>query len=137
MFPKPEAQLFADVARRCGVPDEAILIEDKSTNTGMAQECILLKASTVRWGRTAPENPACFNVHRLCALTPACSASCINPGENCRFSQELLVARGIPGRDMIVVQKPFMERRALLTVGSWHCRRTRGLPNSQKKADFR
>jgi uncharacterized SAM-binding protein YcdF (DUF218 family) len=36
VFPKPEAQLFADVARRCGVPDEAILIEDKSTNTGMA-----------------------------------------------------------------------------------------------------
>jgi hypothetical protein len=53
----------------------------------------------------------------------------IYSGENCRFSQELLVARGIAGRDMIVVQKPFMERRALLTVRPWHCRRTRGLPN--------
>jgi uncharacterized SAM-binding protein YcdF (DUF218 family) len=31
---KPEADLFAEVARKMGVPDEAILIERNSTNTG-------------------------------------------------------------------------------------------------------
>ena len=34
VFAKPEAQVFADVARSRNVPDDAILIEDQSTNTG-------------------------------------------------------------------------------------------------------
>lgn len=33
-FDKPEAEKFADIARGLGVPDEAIVIENKSTNTG-------------------------------------------------------------------------------------------------------
>ena len=33
MLPEPEAVRFAKVAMECGVPDEAILREDKSTNT--------------------------------------------------------------------------------------------------------
>lgn len=33
-FPKPEAELFADVAMEMGVPQHAIFIENKSTNTG-------------------------------------------------------------------------------------------------------
>ncbi len=33
IFDKPEAQIFADVAVERGVPKEAILIEDESTNT--------------------------------------------------------------------------------------------------------
>ena len=34
MWKKPEAELFADIAMQKGVPEEAILIENKSTNTG-------------------------------------------------------------------------------------------------------
>ncbi|MEA5016916.1 MAG: YdcF family protein [Candidatus Limiplasma sp.] len=34
VFPKPEAELFAEIAIKEGVPPEAILIEDKATNTG-------------------------------------------------------------------------------------------------------
>lgn len=34
VFPKPEAELFAEIAVKEGVPPEAILIEDKATNTG-------------------------------------------------------------------------------------------------------
>ena len=33
-FTKPEAEVFADIARQKGVPDEAILLEPESTNTG-------------------------------------------------------------------------------------------------------
>ena len=34
VFPKPEAELFAEIAMKEGVPPEAILIENKATNTG-------------------------------------------------------------------------------------------------------
>lgn len=34
IFKKPEAEVFADVAMRLGVPKDVILIENKSTNTG-------------------------------------------------------------------------------------------------------
>ncbi len=34
IFKKPEAEVFADVAIKLGVPQDAILIENKSTNTG-------------------------------------------------------------------------------------------------------
>ena len=34
MWDEPEAQKFARVARRIGVPEESMLIEDRSTNTG-------------------------------------------------------------------------------------------------------
>lgn len=34
IFPKPEAELFADIAVKEGVPPEAILVENKATNTG-------------------------------------------------------------------------------------------------------
>ncbi len=34
IFQKPEAELFAEIAVREGVPPEAILIENKATNTG-------------------------------------------------------------------------------------------------------
>ena len=33
-FSKPEAELFAEVARENGVPDDCLLIEGRSTNTG-------------------------------------------------------------------------------------------------------
>ncbi|KAK8104040.1 uncharacterized protein PG998_011073 [Apiospora kogelbergensis] len=33
-FAKPEAEVFADVAREMGVPDEKLLVESRSTNTG-------------------------------------------------------------------------------------------------------
>lgn len=33
-FAKPEAELFAEVARTRGVPDRALLLESRSTNTG-------------------------------------------------------------------------------------------------------
>jgi uncharacterized SAM-binding protein YcdF (DUF218 family) len=33
-FAKPEAEIFADIARAMGVPDDRIIVESKSTNTG-------------------------------------------------------------------------------------------------------
>lgn len=69
LFTKPEAEVFADVARGMGVPEEAILLEARSTNTG----------------------------------------------ENIRFSREALAAQGLDPERFIVVQKPYMERRAYAT----------------------
>jgi uncharacterized SAM-binding protein YcdF (DUF218 family) len=82
-FSKPEAEIFAEIARQRGVPESAILIEAKSTNTG----------------------------------------------ENVIFSRRLLESKGIhkfggeaAGKDgekwpdsLILVQKPYMERRAYAT----------------------
>jgi uncharacterized SAM-binding protein YcdF (DUF218 family) len=68
-FSKPEAEVFADIARAKGVPDEAILQEPESTNTG----------------------------------------------ENIVFSRRILTARGIDPARIILVQKPYMERRAFAT----------------------
>lgn len=66
---EPEADRFAGVARARGVPEAALLIENRSTNTG----------------------------------------------ENIDFSRALLQARGLAPRHMLVVQKPYMERRAYAT----------------------
>lgn len=63
---KPEAEMFADVAIKMGVPKGKILIENKSTNTG----------------------------------------------ENIRFTQELMAEKNIKVRKIIIVQKPYMTRRA-------------------------
>ena len=84
-FKKPEAEMFADIARQRGVPESAILIEAESTNTG----------------------------------------------ENVIFSRRLLESEGLQrqragdwakgGRSekwpdsLILVQKPYMERRAYAT----------------------
>jgi len=69
LFDKPEAEAFAEVALRKGVPRESILIEPESTNTG----------------------------------------------ENIAFSCRLLEARGMNPGSFILVQKPYMERRAWAT----------------------
>ncbi len=66
LFDRPEAEVFADIARQMGVPEDAILREDRSANTG----------------------------------------------ENIAFSRALLAARGLDPARFIVVQKPYMERRA-------------------------
>lgn len=68
-FDRPEAEIFADIARDRGVPARAILIEPHSTNTG----------------------------------------------ENIVFSRRLLAERGIEPNRIILVQKPYMERRAYAT----------------------
>jgi uncharacterized SAM-binding protein YcdF (DUF218 family) len=68
-FQKSEAETFADVARSMGVPEDAILLEPRSTNTG----------------------------------------------ENIAFSREILAGQGIDPARLIVVQKPYMERRAFAT----------------------
>ncbi|MGH9753547.1 MAG: YdcF family protein [Blastocatellia bacterium] len=68
-FNKPEAELFAEVAMRKGVPENAILIEAESTNTG----------------------------------------------ENVAFSRRLLKLKGIDPDNLILVQKPYMERRSYAT----------------------
>lgn len=64
-----EAEKFASIAIEKGVPEEAILLEKKSTNTG----------------------------------------------ENILFTKELLEAKGIHPKKMIVAQKPYMERRTYAT----------------------
>lgn len=69
MFEKPEADVFADVARRRGVPETSIIIERDSKNTG----------------------------------------------ENVSFSRKMLEDIGLSIRLLIVVQKPYMERRAFAT----------------------
>lgn len=68
-FTKPEAYVFADIARQKGVPDEVILMEPESTNTG----------------------------------------------ENIEFSQRVLAAHNLHPARIILVQKPYMERRAFAT----------------------
>ncbi|WP_162418407.1 YdcF family protein [Cyclobacterium roseum] len=65
----PEAVIFGRIARRMGVPDEAMLLESRSTNSG----------------------------------------------ENIRFTQELLKSKGLDPHSFIIVQKPYMERRAYAT----------------------
>ena len=68
-FNKPEAELFAEIALKRGVPESAILIEAESTNTG----------------------------------------------ENVVFTRRMLEAKGINTDSLILVQKPYMERRAYAT----------------------
>ncbi len=68
-FTQPEAEVFADIARQRGVPDEVILLEPESTNTG----------------------------------------------ENIAFSRRVLAARGLDPARILLVQKPYMERRAFAT----------------------
>lgn len=65
----PEAERFAKVAIDEGVPEEAILIENKSTNTG----------------------------------------------ENIQFSFELLKGNNLNPKKIILITKPYMERRAYAT----------------------
>ena len=69
LWEEPEADLFARIALARGVPDERILIENRSTNTG----------------------------------------------ENVVFTRQLLAERGIDPASFILVQKPYMERRAYAT----------------------
>ncbi|MDV6250743.1 YdcF family protein [Vibrio sp. EA2] len=69
LFDKSEAETFAEIAQAAGVPDDAILLETQSTNSG----------------------------------------------ENVRFTHQLLENRGILCDSVILVQKPFMERRAIAT----------------------
>lgn len=66
---KPEAEVFAAIAARMGVPADKILIEDKSTNVG----------------------------------------------ENILFTKRMLVERGVDPQKLILVQKPYMERRSYAT----------------------
>jgi uncharacterized SAM-binding protein YcdF (DUF218 family) len=73
LWSEPEAELFARAARRMGVPDSAIVVETRSTNTG----------------------------------------------ENVRFSRKLLAERGAEPQSIILVQKPYMERRAYATFKNY------------------
>ncbi len=66
---EPEADKFAEVAVKMGVPKDKILIENKSTNTG----------------------------------------------ENILFTKKMLSKRNINPKKFILVQKPYMERRAYAT----------------------
>ena len=67
---RPEAEIFAEVAFRAGLPEEAVLVESAAANTG----------------------------------------------ENIAFSRRLLAARGVYPSTLILVQKPFMERRTYATM---------------------
>lgn len=69
LWSEPEADQFASIARGMGVPEESILVENRSTNTG----------------------------------------------ENVLFTRRLLEERGIELGKFILVQKPYMERRAYAT----------------------
>jgi uncharacterized SAM-binding protein YcdF (DUF218 family) len=68
-FARSEAETFAAIAIEKGVPQESILIEPESTNTG----------------------------------------------ENVIFSRRLLERRGFDPKSLILVQKPYMERRTYAT----------------------
>lgn len=69
MWTEAEADRFASIAMSLGVPADAILIENRSSNTG----------------------------------------------ENIMFTEKLLQERGLKPTSFIVVQKPYMERRAYAT----------------------
>jgi uncharacterized SAM-binding protein YcdF (DUF218 family) len=69
LWSEPEADQFARIAVRLGVPEGCILKENRSTNTG----------------------------------------------ENVLFTRQMLTARGIEPRTLILVQKPYMERRTYAT----------------------
>ncbi|OAA74270.1 Rossmann-like alpha/beta/alpha sandwich fold protein [Akanthomyces lecanii RCEF 1005] len=69
VFDRPEADIFADVARDMGVPSSRILTEPAATNTG----------------------------------------------ENVRFTHALLRERGVNAHSLVLVQKPYMERRTFAT----------------------
>ena len=69
LFDRSEAETFAEIAKLAGVPNEAILIETQSSNSG----------------------------------------------ENVRFTEQLLIEKGVNCESLILVQKPFMERRAIAT----------------------
>ena len=69
LWHEPEADQFARIAIDMGVPEERILIENRSTNTG----------------------------------------------ENVLFTKRLLAAKGLDPQTLIVVQKPYMERRSYAT----------------------
>lgn len=69
LWSEPEAELFASIARGMGVPDTAILVETRSTNTG----------------------------------------------ENVQLTRRLLAERGLEPRSLVLVQKPYMERRTYAT----------------------
>ncbi|MFN7138369.1 MAG: YdcF family protein [Limisphaerales bacterium] len=69
LYGRPEAEHFAELAINMGVPEECILVENRSTNTG----------------------------------------------ENIQFTRELLNRLRFDPASFIVVQKPYMERRAYAT----------------------
>lgn len=69
LFENSEAETFAEIAKMSGVPNEAILLETESTNSG----------------------------------------------ENVRFTEQRLKEEGKQCSSFILVQKPFMERRAIAT----------------------
>jgi len=69
MWERPEAEIFAEVAERAGVPRDKMLLETRATHTG----------------------------------------------ENVDYSRQLLRERGMAPKRAIAVQKPYMERRTLLT----------------------
>lgn len=69
IWSKPEADTFADIAIKMGIPKEKILIENKSTNTG----------------------------------------------ENILFTKKMLAEKKIDPNRLIIVQKPYMERRTYAT----------------------
>ncbi|MFA5954753.1 MAG: YdcF family protein [Patescibacteria group bacterium] len=69
IWDEPEAEKFAHIALQMGVPQEKIIIENKSTNTG----------------------------------------------ENLSFVKKILDEKGLPLKKFLVMQKPYMERRAYAT----------------------
>ncbi|EHI9299423.1 YdcF family protein [Vibrio vulnificus] len=91
LFEKSEAETFAELAKASGVPEEALLLETKSSNSG----------------------------------------------ENVRFSEQLLIDKGLVFESFILVQKPFMERRALATFEKqWQGAYSRLLVSSTGEAFF-
>ena len=69
IFDRPEADIFAEIAVKMGVPKLNIVIENQSTNTG----------------------------------------------ENVLYTKKMLEDRGLDIKSFILVQKPYMERRAYAT----------------------
>jgi uncharacterized SAM-binding protein YcdF (DUF218 family) len=70
LYHKPEAEAFADVLHRLDVPESAIFIENKATNTA----------------------------------------------ENIFFTRQLLKGKKLADHHLIVLQKPYMERRTLAAL---------------------
>jgi uncharacterized SAM-binding protein YcdF (DUF218 family) len=80
IWKESEAEKFAKIVVKMGVPKEKILVENRSKNTG----------------------------------------------ENIQFSYQLLKSKGVLPKNMILVQKPYMERRTYATfMKQWPDKRTK------------
>jgi uncharacterized SAM-binding protein YcdF (DUF218 family) len=111
-FTKPEAEVFADIARDMGVPEEKLIVEPRSTNTG----------ENVR-----------FTYALLQERGQGQDGGGVGSVEGEKTEGEKKKGLGLSLRSFILVQKPYMERRTYATfMKQWPDKSTEILVTSPK-----